>query len=104
MAFSVKVDMYAGAVFIQQALQWNIYLAVVLLLGITALYTIAGLDGSFLIFLRSFGEPFSDRCDVFAGGLAAVIYTDAVQTLIMVIGALILMGFSESLRQVVYTV
>lgn len=65
----VQVDMYAGAVFIQQALQWDIYLAVVLLLGITALYTIAG-------------------------GLAAVIYTDAVQTLVMVIGALILMGFS----------
>uniref|UniRef100_A0A8C1RSI3 Sodium/myo-inositol cotransporter 2 n=2 Tax=Cyprinus carpio TaxID=7962 RepID=A0A8C1RSI3_CYPCA len=65
----ISVDMYAGAVFIQQALQWNIYLAVVLLLGITALYTIAG-------------------------GLAAVIYTDAVQTIIMVIGALILMGFS----------
>ncbi|XP_058624542.1 sodium/myo-inositol cotransporter 2 isoform X2 [Onychostoma macrolepis] len=65
----ISVDMYAGAVFIQQALQWNIYLAVVLLLSITALYTIAG-------------------------GLAAVIYTDAVQTLIMVIGALILMGFS----------
>uniref|UniRef100_A0A8C1YD72 Sodium/myo-inositol cotransporter 2 n=1 Tax=Cyprinus carpio TaxID=7962 RepID=A0A8C1YD72_CYPCA len=66
----ISVDMYAGAVFIQQALQWNIYLAVVLLLGITALYTIAG-------------------------GLAAVIYTDAVQTIIMVIGALILMGFAE---------
>lgn len=65
----ISVDMYAGAVFIQQALQWNIYLAVVLLLGITALYTIAG-------------------------GLAAVIYTDAVQTLIMITGALILMGFS----------
>ncbi|XP_051571512.1 sodium/myo-inositol cotransporter 2-like [Myxocyprinus asiaticus] len=65
----ISVDMYAGAVFIQQALQWNIYLAVVLLLGITAVYTIAG-------------------------GLAAVIYTDAVQTLIMIIGALILMGFS----------
>ncbi|KAK9978327.1 hypothetical protein ABG768_020082 [Culter alburnus] len=65
----ISVDMYAGAVFIQQALQWNIYLAVVLLLGITALYTIAG-------------------------GLAAVIYTDAVQTVIMVVGALILMGFS----------
>ncbi|KAI7803357.1 sodium/myo-inositol cotransporter 2 [Triplophysa rosa] len=67
----ISVDMYAGAVFIQQAFQWNIYLAVVLLLGITALYTIAG-------------------------GLAAVIYTDAVQTVIMVIGALILMGFSFS--------
>lgn len=33
--------------------------------------------------------------DVVTGGLAAVIYTDAVQTIIMVIGALILMGFSE---------
>ncbi|XP_030646704.1 sodium/myo-inositol cotransporter 2 [Chanos chanos] len=65
----ISVDMYAGAVFIQEALQWNIYLAVVLLLAITAVYTIAG-------------------------GLAAVIYTDAVQTLIMLIGALILMGFS----------
>ncbi|XP_050955183.1 sodium/myo-inositol cotransporter 2 [Labeo rohita] len=65
----ISVDMYAGAVFIQQALHWNIYLAVILLLGITALYTIAG-------------------------GLAAVIYTDAVQTVIMVVGALILMGFS----------
>lgn len=34
--------MYAGAVFIQLALQWNIYLAVVLLLSVTALYTVAG--------------------------------------------------------------
>lgn len=34
--------MYAGALFIQLALQWNIYLAVVLLLSITALYTVAG--------------------------------------------------------------
>ncbi|XP_029692552.1 sodium/myo-inositol cotransporter 2 [Takifugu rubripes] len=63
------VDMYAGALFIQLALQWNIYLAVVLLLSITALYTVAG-------------------------GLAAVIYTDAAQTAIMLVGSLILMGFS----------
>lgn len=34
--------MYAGALFIQLALQWNIYIAVVLLLSITAVYTIAG--------------------------------------------------------------
>lgn len=34
--------MYAGAVFIQQALGWNVYLAVILLLVITGLYTIAG--------------------------------------------------------------
>ncbi|KAM9457601.1 sodium/myo-inositol cotransporter 2 [Clarias gariepinus] len=65
----ISVDMYAGAVFIQQALGWNIYLAVILLLVITALYTVAG-------------------------GLAAVIYTDAAQTVIMLIGALTLMGFS----------
>lgn len=34
--------MYAGALFIQLALQWNIYLAVVLLLSVTAIYTVAG--------------------------------------------------------------
>ncbi|XP_037544898.1 sodium/myo-inositol cotransporter 2 isoform X4 [Nematolebias whitei] len=38
----ISVDMYAGAVFIQLALKWNIYLAVVLLLSVTALYTVAG--------------------------------------------------------------
>uniref|UniRef100_A0A671YEC7 Sodium/myo-inositol cotransporter 2 n=1 Tax=Sparus aurata TaxID=8175 RepID=A0A671YEC7_SPAAU len=65
----ISVDMYAGAMFIQLALQWNIYLAVVLLLSITALYTVTG-------------------------GLAAVIYTDAAQTAIMLAGSLILMGFS----------
>ncbi|XP_061741224.1 sodium/myo-inositol cotransporter 2 isoform X2 [Nerophis ophidion] len=65
----ISVDMYAGALFIQLALQWNIYLAVVLLLSVTALYTVAG-------------------------GLAAVIYTDAAQTVVMLAGALILMGFS----------
>lgn len=41
-AFVSQVDMYAGALFIQLALQWNIYLAVTLLLSITALYTVAG--------------------------------------------------------------
>lgn len=40
--FLAQVDMYAGAMFIQLALQWNIYLAVVLLLSITALYTVTG--------------------------------------------------------------
>ncbi|XP_070780069.1 sodium/myo-inositol cotransporter 2 [Enoplosus armatus] len=65
----ISVDMYAGALFIQLALQWNIYLAVVLLLSVTALYTVAG-------------------------GLAAVIYTDAAQTAIMLAGSLTLMGFS----------
>nr|XP_019957335.1 PREDICTED: sodium/myo-inositol cotransporter 2-like [Paralichthys olivaceus] len=65
----ISVDMYAGALFIQLALQWDIYVAIVLLLSVTALYTVAG-------------------------GLAAVIYTDAAQTAIMLAGALTLMGFS----------
>ncbi|NXX81100.1 SC5AB protein, partial [Urocolius indicus] len=65
----ISVDMYAGALFIQQALQWDLYIAVAGLLAITAIYTVAG-------------------------GLAAVIYTDALQMLIMLAGALTLMVFS----------
>ncbi|XP_016078153.1 PREDICTED: sodium/myo-inositol cotransporter 2 isoform X4 [Miniopterus natalensis] len=66
----ISVDMYAGAIFIQQSLKLDLYLAIVGLLVITALYTIAG-------------------------GLAAVIYTDALQTVIMLVGALTLMGYSD---------
>ncbi|XP_068764255.1 sodium/myo-inositol cotransporter 2 isoform X9 [Struthio camelus] len=65
----ISVDMYAGALFIQQALHWDLYIAVIGLLAITAVYTVAG-------------------------GLAAVIYTDALQTFIMLIGAVTLMIFS----------
>ncbi|XP_034276457.1 sodium/myo-inositol cotransporter 2 isoform X2 [Pantherophis guttatus] len=65
----ISVDMYAGALFIQQALHWDLYIAVTGLLVITAIYTVAG-------------------------GLAAVIYTDTLQTVIMLAGALTLMGFS----------
>ncbi|XP_041346232.1 sodium/myo-inositol cotransporter 2 [Pyrgilauda ruficollis] len=65
----ISVDMYAGALFIQQALHWDLYIAVAGLLAITAVYTVSG-------------------------GLAAVIYTDALQTLIMLVGAVSLMVFS----------
>ena len=34
--------MYAGALFIQESLQWNLYVAIVSLLAITGLYTVAG--------------------------------------------------------------
>ncbi|KAM4813175.1 sodium/myo-inositol cotransporter 2 isoform X4 [Urocitellus parryii] len=37
-----QVDMYAGAIFIQQSLHLDLYLSVVGLLAITALYTVAG--------------------------------------------------------------
>uniref|UniRef100_A0A8D3ED78 Sodium/glucose cotransporter 2 n=1 Tax=Scophthalmus maximus TaxID=52904 RepID=A0A8D3ED78_SCOMX len=65
----ISVDMFSGAVFIQQALGWNIYVAVIGLLLITALYTVTG-------------------------GLAALMYTDTVQTLVIITGAFVLTGFS----------
>nr|XP_020015322.1 sodium/myo-inositol cotransporter 2 isoform X2 [Castor canadensis] len=64
-----QVDMYAGAIFIQQSLHLDLYLSVAGLLAITALYTVAG-------------------------GLAAVIYTDTLQTGVMLVGALTLTGYS----------
>uniref|UniRef100_A0A669D9D6 Sodium/glucose cotransporter 1 n=1 Tax=Oreochromis niloticus TaxID=8128 RepID=A0A669D9D6_ORENI len=65
----ISADIFSGAIFIQQAFGLNIYLAVIALLAITALYTVTG-------------------------GLAAVIYTDTLQTFIMLIGSFILMGFA----------
>uniref|UniRef100_A0A8C6RUX5 Sodium/glucose cotransporter 1 n=1 Tax=Nannospalax galili TaxID=1026970 RepID=A0A8C6RUX5_NANGA len=62
-------DIFSGAIFINLALGLDIYLAIVLLLAITALYTITG-------------------------GLAAVIYTDTLQTAIMLVGSFILTGFA----------
>nr|KAG5696254.1 hypothetical protein BaRGS_019956 [Batillaria attramentaria] len=61
----VSVDVYAGGVFIQQATGWNLYLSMIPLLILTAVYTIAG-------------------------GLAAVVFTDALQTIIMMVGAVVL--------------
>uniref|UniRef100_A0A8B9ME36 Sodium/glucose cotransporter 1 n=1 Tax=Accipiter nisus TaxID=211598 RepID=A0A8B9ME36_9AVES len=68
----ISADIFSGAVFIQLAIGLNLYLAIIILLAITALYTITG-------------------------GLAAVIYTDTLQTFIMVVGSFILMGFGKCL-------
>ncbi|XP_067270239.1 sodium/glucose cotransporter 4 [Pseudorasbora parva] len=62
----ISTDIFSGALFIQVSLGWDLYVSTVVLLAVTALYTIAG-------------------------GLTAVIYTDALQTVIMVIGAFVLM-------------
>lgn len=67
----VSAEIYAGALFIQQILGWNLYLSMILILGITAIYTIGG-------------------------GLAAVIYTDALQTVILIIGCATLTGIGMS--------
>ncbi|XP_047494953.1 sodium/glucose cotransporter 5-like isoform X3 [Penaeus chinensis] len=70
----ISADLYAGALFIQTALdkgdstEW-LYLSILILLAIAALFTITG-------------------------GLTAVIWTDFVQTILMIIGAFILMGMS----------
>ncbi|XP_033117980.1 sodium/glucose cotransporter 4-like [Anneissia japonica] len=66
----ISVDIFAGAIFIQEAFpQWNIYTSIGVLLAITSIYAITG-------------------------GLAAVIYTDTLQSFIMVIGGLVLMALS----------
>ncbi|MBZ3878678.1 Sodium/nucleoside cotransporter [Sciurus carolinensis] len=70
----ISVDMFSGAVFIQQALGWNIYASVIALLGITMIYTVTG-------------------------GLAALMYTDTVQTFIILGGAIILTGYGMRLSQ-----
>ncbi|XP_022079644.1 sodium/glucose cotransporter 4-like isoform X1 [Acanthaster planci] len=62
---NMSSEMYAGTIIIQQALNWNLYLSVCLLLAMTAAYTIAG-------------------------GLTAVIYTDALQSFIMIGSAIVL--------------
>ncbi|KAF1371801.1 hypothetical protein PFLUV_G00272870 [Perca fluviatilis] len=65
----LSVDLYAGALFIQESLGWNLYLSIILLITMTALLTVTG-------------------------GLAAVIYTDTVQAFLMIAGALCLTGIS----------
>ena len=62
----ISVDLYSGAIFIQQALRWNLYLSIFAVLGLTVLCTLGG-------------------------GLAAVIYIDVVQFLIMMTGSSILL-------------
>ncbi|XP_066542418.1 sodium/myo-inositol cotransporter [Hoplias malabaricus] len=59
----LSVDLYAGALFIQESVGWNLYLSIILLITMTALLTVTG-------------------------GLVAVIYTDTLQAILMIGGAL----------------
>ncbi|CAF0890909.1 unnamed protein product [Adineta steineri] len=65
----ISVDLYSGAIFLQQALNWNLYASVIALILLAAFFTVGG-------------------------GLTAVIWTDFIQTVIMVISAFILMVIS----------
>ncbi|XP_070554553.1 sodium/glucose cotransporter 4-like [Ptychodera flava] len=62
-------EMYAGSLIIQVTLGWNVYASVIALLILTAIYTVAG-------------------------GLTAVMHTDALMAIIILIGAFILMVIS----------
>lgn len=41
-SLSLQTDIFSGALFIQMALGWNLYLSTVTLLVVTAVYTITG--------------------------------------------------------------
>ncbi|KAF6774427.1 hypothetical protein AHF37_06596 [Paragonimus kellicotti] len=65
----ISVNLYSGSLFLTEALQWNVWVSVVLILGMTSLITITG-------------------------GLAAVLYTDTLQCFVMLIGAILLASLS----------
>ncbi|XP_052076861.1 sodium/glucose cotransporter 4-like isoform X1 [Mytilus californianus] len=63
--FNITIEIYSGAIFLQHILDWNMYLSVVVILAVTAVYTVVG-------------------------GLASVIYTDTLQSVILVVSATVL--------------
>ncbi|CAG5120820.1 unnamed protein product, partial [Candidula unifasciata] len=65
----ISAELFAGAIFLQQLLGWNLYVCVGGILAVTAVYTVVG-------------------------GLTAVIYTDTLQTVILLIGATVLFVIS----------
>ncbi|XP_023222725.1 sodium/glucose cotransporter 1-like [Centruroides sculpturatus] len=65
----ISADLYAGAIFINQSIKLELYSSVLTLLVISALFTISG-------------------------GLTAVMWTDSAQTVLMLIGAFVLMILS----------
>ncbi|KAL2090087.1 hypothetical protein ACEWY4_014775 [Coilia grayii] len=68
----ISTDLFSGALFIRVSLGWDLYLSTVVLIAVTALYTITG-------------------------GLTAVMYTDVPQTIIILTGAfaLTIMAFDK---------
>nr|XP_061790849.1 sodium/glucose cotransporter 4-like [Nerophis lumbriciformis] len=67
----LSTDLFSGALFIKVSFGWNLYASIAALLLVTCVYTVAG-------------------------GLSAVIYTDAFQTVVMVGGAFTLMFIAFS--------
>ncbi|XP_012943240.2 sodium/glucose cotransporter 4 [Aplysia californica] len=61
----ISSEIYAGVIFLQQLLGWNLYVCTGAILLVTAVYTTVG-------------------------GMAAVMYTDTLQTAVLIVGAAIL--------------
>lgn len=85
----ISADLYAGALFIQQAMSISIYPSAIILLAISALFTIMGriLGVHWHILEETF---FTNVELLVTGGLTAVILTDFAQVVIMLVGALYL--------------
>jgi len=64
----IAVTMFAGAVVLEELLGWNMYVSSVVLLVFTAVYTVLG-------------------------GLAAVVYAEVVQSIILIVGSICLLYF-----------
>ncbi|XP_055895289.1 sodium/glucose cotransporter 4-like isoform X3 [Biomphalaria glabrata] len=65
----ISSEIFSGAIFLRQILGWNMYACIGMILAVTAIYTVAG-------------------------GLTAVIYTDTLQTIILIIGAVVLFAIT----------
>ncbi|KAF7232780.1 hypothetical protein EG68_07599 [Paragonimus skrjabini miyazakii] len=65
----ISVNLYSGSLFLTEALHWNIWPSVILILILTTLITVTG-------------------------GMAAVLYTDTLQCFVMVVGAILLASLS----------
>src|SRR6202521_1065644 len=61
----ISVQLYAASVVLERVAGWSLWKTAIILVSVTGVYTIAG-------------------------GLAAVIYTDMVQTMILIVGAVVL--------------
>lgn len=64
----ISVDLYSGAVFLQQALNWNLYVSVIALVLLAAFFTIGGKIKEtcfelnvFFLFSRRFNSSYMDR-------------------------------------------
>ena len=106
--------MYAGSLFVNQILGWNVYASTCLILAVTAVYTIGGKSLEVCTLYPwpcwscCFWSPnaswraliFWRLCTILSpsGGLAAVIYTDTLQAFILIIGAAVVSILGELTR------